>query len=230
MSIKSKLIETYSQHWQNLKSALNQLPKERYTNPFLISFDDETYKAADLKVMIFGQEPWSWGHELGNADDPLELIGLYERFFQDEQFYDGYEKSAFWQAFRFFKENLEAEHPLKNIYFSYNNINKIGKGDGKTGVNQDVRKIERDLFPVVKEEVGLFDPDIIIFLTGPSRDADIKYHFGNVDFLPISDNIAIRALAKLQIPTLSAKCVRLYHPGARGRFHAIKAAALNYII
>jgi len=103
MSINQTIKNIYKERWSSLQSNLKPLDSLKYTNPFLITFDEELLKKADLKVMIFGQETKGWGNDVGMLDTPDVVVDMYENFFCKKKFYSGYGKSSFWKAFRYFE-------------------------------------------------------------------------------------------------------------------------------
>jgi hypothetical protein len=230
MSINEHLTNIYKDKWVDLTSNLHLLCTNKYTNPFLLSFDESKVNESELRVMIFGQETKGWGDRFGFMDDPEKTTDMYNRFFCQEKFYSGYGKSSFWKAFRHFENKIKSANPEKKICFSWNNINKIGKSKGKTGISPEVRNIERNNFSVVSAEVEAFKPDIVIFLTGPSRDSDIKHHFNDVEFSAVSPDIKSRALAKVKSSSLPHNSIRLYHPSYYGGYYKVRNAAVSEVI
>ncbi len=176
--------------------------------------------------MIFGQETKGWGkHFTPSIED---VISIYRNFFFEEKFRK-YRKSSFWKAFRFFEEKIREENSDKTVYFSWNNISKIGRPNKKTGVSKEVRLVERQYFSVIKQEVDLFQPDIVIFLTGPYRDEDIQHHFDDAEFKQIDVNVSSKRLAKIESKGLPARTVRLYHPSYYGGYNKVRDMAFKYI-
>ncbi|MBV35636.1 MAG: hypothetical protein CMP47_09305 [Rickettsiales bacterium] len=230
MSINQKLHSLYADNWASLQEKLKPLNPRKYTNPFLITFDEELLEKSDLKVMIFGQETKGWGDRFGILDTPEAVIAMYDKFFCQKNFYGGYGTSSFWKAFKYFEKKLQKAHPDKNVYFSWNNINKIGKSNGKTGVSKEARAIEREAFSVISYEVKVFEPDIVIFLTGPNRDGDIKHHFNDAEFTLLDPKSDIRKLAKVSSNFLPVRTIRMYHPSYYGGFNGIRESALGAII
>ncbi|WP_338353035.1 hypothetical protein [Thalassolituus oleivorans] len=230
MSINQKVQSLYRENWANLQRSLKQLDARQYTNPFLIAFDEGLLNKSDLKVMIFGQETKGWGDRCGILDTPESTVAMYDTFFCQKKFYSGYWKSSFWKAFRYFEKQLQKAHPDKSIYFSWNNISKIGKSKGKTGVSKEARAAERQTFSVVFSEVQAFDPDIVIFLTGPNRDGDIKHHFKDAKFTSINSKVDKRALAKVSSEFLPMRTIRMYHPSYFAGFYRVRESALKAIV
>lgn len=227
MSINSALHALYSKHWRAFIENGIAIRDPEPTNPLLLSFDDAAWERASMRVMICGQETWGW-----EAFGVLVREGMegYNRFFVQKQFYPGYGKSAFWKAFRFYEHRLPEAFPKENLVFIYNNLNKIGRNDGKTGVSPEIRALEREFFPVFREEVELLQPDVVLFLSGPDRDHDIAFHFPDSDFKQAGDEPNLRRRARVVAPALPKASVRLYHPSYfRAWTHAYKEEAVDLV-
>jgi hypothetical protein len=231
MTINEKLINLYSRHWDALLLKLDGEKKETYTNPLLISIDEEKYINSEIKVMIFGQETRDWWDKDGFARDIRKGMDRYKGFYWDQKFYAGYKKSAFWKGFRFFQNALNENYKERHMTYIWNNISKIGKCHKKTGVTPRIREIEQEVFPVVKFEVEIIKPDIVIFLTGPNRDGDIKFHFPDAEFLKSNSDSTKRQLAKINSTKLPSLSIRTYHPAFYKGFNKIlKNNAINSLI
>ena len=226
MSINEHLLSIYREKWTSLSKNLEDISD--YSNPLLIYFYEEKFKSADIRVMIFGQETKGWISKDNLLNTPKEVSNIYQNFFCLEKFYKGYGRSSFWKAFRFFQNEIKMAHPNKNIYFSWNNINKIGRAEG-TGINSNVEKVEREFFSVITSEVKLFKPDIVIFMTGPSRDSRIKFHFEDAEFISVDSAIKTRALAKVKSQFLPENTIRIYHPSYFGGFNKLRRLAISLI-
>ncbi len=246
MGINEQLSSLYAVHWDRLHSELSLLDRELYTNPFLIKVDEQKLAAAKFKVMIFGQETYGWfDREVGILLSISRLMDGYCGFFLDESYLKGYLGSSFFNGFKFFKNNILKYKGLEEseVVFIYNNISKIGKGylvDAKTGgkipqkgVSDKVRKIERDFFPVVAREIDIIKPDLIIFMTGPNRDGDIKFHLPDIvdPLLATDTDSPSRALAIVKAERHTFKAIRVYHPSFfKGFNNKLKNNAMVTII
>lgn len=62
----------------------------------------------------------------------------------------------------------------------------------------------------MKGEFDIIKPDLVIFMTGPTRDNDIKFNFEQVLFSKVSDFFSQRKMALVEIDGI--KGLRLYHP------------------
>jgi hypothetical protein len=213
MNINSKLLELYTPKWASLIENGHSIKGPVPTNPMLLSFDEGDYSQADKRIMICGQETWGWG-EFGSSME--DCMASYNSFFIDGEFYEGYGISAFWKTFRFFESQFARIFEGQKIQFIWQNLSKIGRNDGETGVTGEIRSLERQFFPVFRDEMKLLEPDIVIFLTGPDRDHDIKFHFPDADFQQAGDEPNLRRSAFVSSVDLPAATLRLYHPSYFG--------------
>lgn len=213
MNINSKLKDTYQKTWPDLIENGHKITDPIPTNPMLLSFDEEFFSQADKRIMICGQETWGWGDFGSSVED---CMSGYYSFFIEEEFYPGYGKSAYWKAFRFFQSQFNSLFQGQKIQFIYQNLSKIGRNDGETGVTNEIRSLEREYFPVFREEMKLLQPDVVIFLTGPDRDHDIKFHFPDATFQQAGDEPNLRRIAFVSSDDLPAATLRLYHPSYFG--------------
>jgi hypothetical protein len=223
MSINSDLATLYHHHWETLQTEgtkLLGLPKVP-ASPLLLQVDEDSYQRSDLKVLIFGQETWGWG----SFNDSLQVaLERYTRFYVKEDFYNGYKKSSFWKAFRIFKRHFSANHKDKHISYVWNNISKIGI-NGKKGVTKEIRQLERNTFPVIQDELAILNPDYLIFLTGPNRDHDIRFHLPDVVFNNACPDFPQRQFSIVQSSKLPENSIRMYHPSYFGGFSKTLSAA-----
>ena len=213
MNIKKELFSLYSNKWENFAYQLEQNNYiENFAMPFLLDMPESLEDK--FKIMIYGQETWGW-HDGACLTDWIEKgMRGYKNFFWDKNFYSGYSRSSFWQAFRFYEKNIPSILKENNIerepIFIWNNISKLGLGNEKTGVNDTSRELERKYFNVIREEFEIIKPDLTIFLTGPNRDHDIKFHFNDSSFSRATDVFSQRKMALININETPA--LRLYHP------------------
>lgn len=110
---------------------------------------------------------------------------------------------------------LRTKMPNINIEYLWNNVSKIGCGGTDFGKScrkptAEIRKIERQYFNVVADEVKILNPDIIIFLTGFNADSEIKDKFALADdaFHPVKNGVF---LDRIEIPGVKY-AARTIHP------------------
>ncbi|MFA6041495.1 MAG: hypothetical protein WC733_08325, partial [Methylophilus sp.] len=98
MSINEKIMDYYNSNWENLQASLKSLDADKYTNPLLITFDEDKLNKSDFKVMIFGQDTKGWCDKDGVLECPANLANRYDSFFNKGKFYSDFGKSSFWKA------------------------------------------------------------------------------------------------------------------------------------
>lgn len=204
----------YTEYLKNLGEKLNNCTKGcengvKPTNPLLINLEnEEKYKEADIKVMIFGQETYDWEGNFGDRSIE-ELLSTYNSFFEQGECYK--RGGNFWNAVKDFKNSLQEKYPNKKVEFVWNNILKIGKEGDKGAPSEEIINITQKEFPVIKNEIEILKPDVILFFTGPNYDVYINNIFSNTDFQQVS-NWDTRYLAKVKGDRLPEKTFRTYHP------------------
>lgn len=229
MNINERLEELYNSKYSN---ALENKGELIMSNPLLIKVDEEKYNSSDIKVMIIGQETYGWWEGVFGDKTVQELMDQYDGYLHNKLENMRKKSSrAFWKGFKYFEDEIQKIHTDKNVYCIWNNIVKIGK-DNKTGISDSIRDFERKYLSMVKKEIQILKPDIVIFLTGPNRDYDIKYNFDNVTFEnqnKLFNDTKYREPALVVSEDLPKSSVRLYHPNYFGGFHKVKHLALKMI-
>ena len=229
MNTNSELENLYRKHLKGLLET-TICEKINCTSPLLLKIDEEKWNDEDAyNVVIFGQEVRGWGpesytkfEEILNGDIEIYLQGLlntYYKYFYRKTSNDVRSKSTFMQAFERIEKILKQRSDLKDkkINIIWNNINKLGKSGQRKGMSNELRQIEKESFLVIQKEIEILRPDLLIFLTGPYRDRDIKANFPDVIITKstICDDkektVFKRKYAFLQHPSFK-KAVRLYHP------------------
>jgi hypothetical protein len=220
-SLDDQLYSLYESRWVNLGKAMKPIIEDdtyavKPTYPLLLStykhVDTSFWEQADVRVMIFGQEPNGWGADgeeskIFNATiDPIKVFDTYrDWYFWSKR--GGY----FWNGFKLFAKKLQEKYPDKKIDFLWNDIVKIGKDCGAGLPPEYIYNVEKEHFFVVQEEVNLLKPDIILFLTGHGYDNKIEDKFGKVSFTPISTTYDEWLLAKVSLPNVPF-AYRTNHP------------------
>lgn len=227
MSINEKLKNLYRQNWDLLISNGQSIKSPTPANPMLLSIDEEGFSKYSKIILICGQETWGWDEFGTSIEDSMET---YHRFFIEREFYDGYGRSAFWKAFRFFEYEFTEAYKDHNVLFIWQNLSKMGRNDGGTGVTHEIRLLERKFFPVFASELELLKPNIVLFLSGPDRDDDILYHFPDAKFEQAGNQVNLRRQAWVSSPSLPMATLRLYHPSYfRAWTHQYKHEAVDLI-
>lgn len=203
------------------------------TNPFIPNADAR-YWDADVKVMIFGKETRRWLIEkpFPTCKDAATIAEQYSLGMRP-----GLPKwgGSFHNGFKRIKNHLEEHYKPKGIKvgFAWNNVIKIGK-EGKGTPSEEIIKWQNHWFDVTREEVAVYGPNLIVFLTGPSYDKFIKRIFSPVDFDSVK-GYKEREMATLRSSTFSeTKAVRTYHPfylnREKGRMHRYLKDLINQLL
>jgi uracil-DNA glycosylase len=98
---------------------------------------------------------------------------------------------------------------------------------------KDVEDLICSTFPVLKYEIQMLQPDVVIFFTGPFYDARIQKTFNDAVFEPI-EHFNQRHFARVSQPDLPFHTYRTYHPGfsmrERARYFNPVADALKMLV
>ncbi len=199
--------------------------KSCISNPYLLATSHDYY-TAKRRVMIFGQETYTWGGEFGNGgafnpDISVEvLMKLYDLFAYNM----GY-NSPFWN----YCKALKSVGSKLGVSFIYNNLMKLGLV-GTAGYNSDIAP----KFNPLLAEIEILKPDLLIFLSGPRYDFRIRTQIGDFSMLQILEQYPIREFAKLKFANGTLpEAYRTYHPGYLRRrpdyFAEIQKTLIRYI-
>ena len=172
--------------------------------------------------MYVGQETRGWGTP--GTKSMIEHMERYKRYFLEENYLRKSKKSVFWRAVKDFEHFFLERFGSCNVASVWNNVAKVGLRD-KKGMNEDVRKLGQQFFPVFSREVEILAPDVIVFMTGPDRDSDILHHFPNAKIGRAVEGVPRRQLAVVDFVNFPAVAIRTYHPGYFGGFNLVRSEA-----
>jgi len=202
----------YNSKWRGLTSALKPIIDDekleiKPANPLLLYVDNEDdYKSADIRLMIFGQETNSWYEkENGTIDD---IQNLYDGFFNEEECWDY--GGHFWNGVSRFLSSLQKKFPDKTIRLIWNNIVKIGKHGDKGFPPDYIYEVEREFFHVIPDEIKILQPNVVLFLTGPNYDSVIADNFGELKYVALPHSTE-RQLSRVSLAGVPF-AYRTYHP------------------
>ena len=242
MKLHEQLKELYASKWKELCDVLQRVvcterAEVKPAYPFLLSLTrwdgdyptEKWYTDADLKMMVFGQETNSWVGEcddFGTPPSPVfspeismeAVMGIYEEFYasyyHDGMFnYKGSRYGTFHYGFNRFASLLNAAFPGKRIAYVWNNLVKIGKAQGKGFCGAEIYALERAHFPVIREEINILKPDLLLFLTG-TYDECIRDNWPDVQFSALL-SYAENEVARVISSEFSVPAYRTNHPSAR---------------
>lgn len=173
MEINEQLEALYGKYFDNFIEELLKLEKEsneECSNPLLMYCWEDEYKNANVKLLFIGEETNTWYEEEPKGKNKLkENINFYRKFGFGVDSNKKY-NSPFWNFIRQINEHLNGKSAQHS--FLWTNINKIGRKTGVGAPSEDFLKIEKEKFNVLKEEIKITKPDVVIFMTGTSK----EYH------------------------------------------------------
>jgi len=209
--MNNSLKQLYNSKWTEYYNELQKIWKgdkfvKKPTNPLLLKIDNETdFKKAEIRIMIFGQETNGWYE---NSDDLESIINAYQDFFGTDYCYSY--GGQFWNGVNRFRSMLQEKYPDKKIRLVWNNLVKTGKSDGRGMPPDYIYQIERNNFEVIKEELKIVNPNVVLFLSGPNYDKIIKDNFGALKYESLAP-FSERQLSKITLDSVDF-CFRTYHP------------------
>ena len=196
----SALRDVYESLWPRIAS----LPTDQGLSlPLFLSLPDSD-AAAGLRLLVVGQETYSWygllGQDLG--EDPVgRILGCYSSF----NLGAGY-RSPFWDATRQLCRLLGT--PGNTVDLAWSNLYPCDQRKRRPAVQ--LRQTLHDLRQLPRE-VAVLKPEAIVFFTGP------RYDDALTSLFPASRFIAPEApcghwIHRVEHPDLPAASYRLYHP------------------
>lgn len=227
--INQKLAQLYEEYFVNNQIMVDGDMAE-FSTPFLLKVS-ESYEDAKQKVMIVGQETFTWYGKYGEFLSQKDPIGYaqsqYSQFVESES--HNY-NSPFWNYLNKLFENTNVEWIWNNAFkmetVEYlSNEKFLGKKVSLSVLSKSkhykyfidkIKSLQRDIFI---KELEILKPDIVIFFTGNPYDSlFMDWQFDtNDDFyqsIPKAVEMGIDKwkLGRLNSPLLPYQTFRTYHP------------------
>ncbi|MDO2409015.1 uracil-DNA glycosylase family protein [Campylobacter magnus] len=161
---QNKLNELYKPFFNNVKDKVGD-DIGQYGNPLLIDLAKTNNINTD--VMIFGQETDTWYNDIKDID---KLIEIYSNFLNNKL----EARRLFWQCFRKWLGD-------ENGVYVWNNLSKMdyhSNGGSRSILKCPNKKILEESAEIIKKEIEIIEPKIIIFLSGPYYDFIIENYLG----------------------------------------------------
>lgn len=210
--MNEKLRNVYEIEMKNIYSELNAYNKnvtkdKKATNPFLISVN-ENYSESKNSIMIFGQETNGWCGECGEASEYSKSIDKSLETYVSFYLKGGISKyrGPFWNEFKRIKKEVGKS---KNAVFVWNNINKIGR-IGKGNVTE-INEIQFREPSIVKAELKILKPQILVFLTGNDYNHFIEQNIEKFEEKKLSESLTE---LKFTNEFKHLKVFKTFHPNA----------------
>ena len=205
--INQELQAIYQSYFENLKG--KTLPPET-SNPLLMHIYDE-YMTSKVKVMIVGKETNSWGN-LSQTSSIKPIIKMYKDFALGHGWYNKSGKvrmlnSPFWNFSRSIFAKLN-DGNRRSKGFLWTNVSKFDTG--KNNRTPDLAYRYKEGFELLRKEIKITGPDLILFVTGNDYDVQIKEYI-NLESSPLEAHPYIDIL-KDNKGEISAKMYKINHP------------------
>lgn len=176
----------YAKEWEDNVSA-----------PLLMHVYDE-YVTMSRKILFVGQETHSWG-QMNLKPTVSELLINYRNFNlgKSADYRDGkplrYLRSPFWNFNRSIFHGCNSDNPsvTRNTNgFLWTNISKFDCNS--TTPSADLQERNAEGFALLKAEIAILKPDIVVFLTGSKYDERINAVFNPEREAILSDGYLYR--------------------------------------
>ncbi|MCE6987593.1 hypothetical protein [Dyadobacter sp. CY323] len=181
-TLNIQLLELYKNYMQSIYS---QTWKDNVSAPLLVHVFDE-YCAMENRILFVGQETFGW-HSMSKKPSIAELLLMYNgfRLGKPSELRDGKSQrilsSPFWNFCRttFFDLNRDLDGVSKHTNgFLWTNISKFDCNS--TTPSPDLQDRNKEGFELLKAEIAILKPDVVVFLTGSKYDERINAVFNPV--------------------------------------------------
>lgn len=242
-STNAKLDKLYKSYLTEITEIYKN--KKHLDGPHLMVCSDIPYNVSAKKILFVGQENTGWVFRdfkpegiSGLTSDVLYdyCLRCYSMTIKNAITKNNNRKrsSAFWRAvFKVNKELGNSSNPNPEFPdFVYTQVSKccnledlVNKTPPPLSWNDHVEICQK--LPLLKNEVVITNPDIVIFFSGPNYDGKLQVQFNNeLKFEKLFEDIPSRQIARVIHPGLPFNSIRTYHP----RYLQNKSGYLNRII
>lgn len=169
--------------------------------------------------MIIGKETFSWpaSPNLQVLRDGILNPTIVELVLRNYTYFElgKGRHSPFWQ----FCRKLNRKFNKSDKAFIWNNISKVD--ENKTTPKWDILKgiSANDDFPMIKKEIEILKPDVVVFLTGSIPETHLLNVFKGLKLIALND-----VVFRMAHPTLPYYSYKTQHPKSlrvRGKFNQV---------
>lgn len=154
--LNQQLRELYSSHFDDIVRIRDE---NGLSDPILINAS-QSYVEAQHKIIFVGKETFGWSNSDSRNPKLIdELMEVYSKFNMAE----GYHSSPFWRAIRKFETELNYQ-PYSSLF---TNISKMDFEGGEVPYESRLRQ---NKIPLLKSELEILQPDLVIFFTSHHLD------------------------------------------------------------
>lgn len=177
--------------------------------PYLLCASAD-YVDADFKIMVFGQETCGWGGRCDQARSGKELATLMKEYRKFMERDNG--QSPFWNLNRHLRNNLAERTSDRSLGWIYNNVVKLGRVS-RAGCDEQIYQWMLQGFNVLRQEVEILQPDMLLCFSGPAYDHRLEALCGQFDVEEVAGGDALQ-LCRLHFKDVTMPMTyRCYHPG-----------------
>lgn len=193
MTKQNELRALYEKHWMAIDICIKKYPG--LSGPILMNIP-ESYFNSKKKLMIIGQQTFGW--DIGDID---KLLKCYFDF----NFAENHVQSPFWNMTKKITEILG----ISRFSIAWTNLIKCDFNDGSPPdqISDEIFKA----FPVLKNEIEILTPEIIVFFTGHSNDGKILQALPGSNFNSVP-NYTDNVLSRVVNSVLPINSIRTHHP------------------
>ncbi len=211
MKINEQLKEIYVPYLENLK-IISRQHADKFSYPLLMKAFPE-YDKVKTKILFVGKETYSWYDTMKNSEDLTVdyLMKCYEEFELGNNYYN----SPFWRFIRIFNSTVNSKEYPKG--FLWTNFSKCDS-DGTTP-SYDLQKLNEKGFDLLKDEIRIIKPDVIIFVTGWDYEYEFQRVFAGLTYETIEENYIYKCIHEF----FPDKTFMTMHPNGlnfRGKFNS----------
>lgn len=189
-SALTKLYQTYYLDLQIRAAEFENNP----SSPLLMHIFPE-YFQVEKRLMIVGKETNSWGGHVKNYPTIDKVLQCYQDFALGHGYCgrDGQKtprslNSPFWNVSRNLFQALNPEMQKKDKGFLWTNLSKMDSGE--TYKVQKAQSRQYPDFAILKDEVKILQPDVVVFLIGHDYNAQMEEYL-NVEIKLVDPELQI---------------------------------------
>lgn len=172
-----------------------------------------------------GQETLGWGVAEGSCGEPAisclseflaapdgvdRLMSSYEEFAFGKNYHGN--RSPFWRAFRLLQSGTGTVALWTNIFrFDVDTGSVVGSCSA-----EEVKAILAAQHGLLRQEIELLAPDVVLFLSGPNYDSALRSEYTDIEFTAVARRTE-RQFARVHASGLPVRSYRLYHPNYLNR-------------
>lgn len=222
----NKAYEEYLEFLFSKPAMLDSIDKYELSSPQFISVDVQrgNYVSSDIKILFVGKETNGWFNKDERVQKGLEtirtnrskyleaLLWQYREFNLGESWY-----SPIFQFIDIVRNEFEKQGTMGCL------ITELIRHDynGSSLPYDMFREIDRNNNEILRKEIEILNPDILIFLTGPSYDWYITNTYERAEVLPVEKTpYRKNQVAKIMGISGVKSSFRIYHPDYHNRLGA----------